>query len=188
MMSMEEELPNCTGMQASRTRILEFGHNSMKVNLLLIVLFVLARCESRKSSDEFDWNSVESQVTNEAKRALLRTAEGFEWITNDTGNDAVYESFHVLDLNSDGKEDMVFNGFLGAADAFVMVFIKVNGSLRRELYVDGYVENISRDGMSSQFIIYKPEMLGEESSDTTSFYETKGNQIVNTRNQQGQIQ
>lgn len=165
----------------------------MRISLFLFTLLAFTRCDSQQSNKDFDWEAIESQMSNKDKRKLLGRIDddivkGFEQMAKDMGSDEVYDSFHVLDLNNDKQEDVIYNGFGGAADEFVMVFLNVNGSFKKNLHTYGHVVNLTKHKRRSEMIIYKPEMIGDESSDITSFYEITKDNIVNTKNQRGKIQ
>jgi hypothetical protein len=129
-------------------------------------------------------------MPNDKKRSLLKTVDddivkGFEQQAKEIGNDDIFGSFHVLDLNGDKQQDIVYNGFGGAADEFVMVFLKLRGVYTKQLHTYGHVEVRPKAKSGAELVVYKPRFVGSNGSDSTSFYVVKENKIVNTLNRAG---
>jgi hypothetical protein len=159
----------------------------MRIVFFALILLAITSCNNQPQNSAFDWKKFESRFPNSEKRKLLRqikdpVIKGFEQMANETGSDQIFDSFHVIDLNGDGKEDMIYNGYGGAADEFVMVFINHDGLLKKDFHTYGHIEDLKTNKPDNEVTIFKPLLVGEEGFDTTSVYKIERDKIVNVKN------
>lgn len=161
-----------------------------KINLVAFILLVISSCAAQKSRNDFEWKAIELPASNSDKRILLKSVndnviKGFEKMANDMGNEEIYNSFHVADLNSDKENDIIFNGYGGAADEFVMILLKTGQTYVKALQAYGHILRIEMKKSSSEIDIYNPIKVGQESSDTTNTYLIVGQKVTRVKSVQG---
>ncbi len=117
-------------------------------------------------------------MSNEAKQKSLtllddQIVEGFNEQALETKSLGIYDLFHFIDLNNDRQDDVVFNGFGGASDEFVMVFLKNQAGYAKAFHDYGHITNLKIDS-ETMFYIKRPEMVGEESGDSLVIFKVEG--------------
>ena len=74
--------------------------------------------------------------------------------------------FHVIDLNSDGMDDLIYNGFGGASDEFMMVFLKDSTGWQKVIHDYGHIQQL-QIGPTGQIQLFKKEAVGESGGDSS---------------------
>jgi hypothetical protein len=146
----------------------------MKIVFCVLILLTIAGCVD-KSQDGVDWKRLESAVANSEKRKLLGgvddpIVESFEQMVAESGDDRIFDSFHVVDLNGDGKSDIIYNGYGGAADEFIMIFINGNGRLKKSFHTYGQIRKIDLNSKVTVLEVFRPLFVSEEGLDSTIVY------------------
>lgn len=144
----------------------------MKKVYLLFVVFV--SCTSPRQS-AINWKNIEHNISNEEKTAILFSLEdplvtGLLSVDTDS---ALIDFFHILDLNSDGQSDVVFNGFVGAADEFLMIYIKEPQGWKKALHQFGHLEQLNIERVTT-IKVFKKEAVSEDGGDSILTYQITG--------------
>ena len=144
----------------------------------LICLSLISVIGCRSSNDNA------ANTASNKQETLLSSAEKYELLVslNDplvsgmltNGMDtATLTLFQILDLNSDGKKDVLFNGFGGASDEFVMIFLKDSTGWKKIIHDYGHVQQVLI-GPKPLIELVKNEAVGESGGDSIVTFQILG--------------
>jgi len=147
-----------------------------------LALTIIACTPEKKDSSIKDWTDQEASLSFEAKTKLLRSlndsiVNGMVGVNPDT---AMLDLFHILDLNGDQQNDVLFNGFGGAADEFVFIYLKDSMGWKKAFQDYGHVQNV-RLGENTELKILKLEGIGEEGGDSVLYFEVRNFEVIKVR-------
>lgn len=144
----------------------------LKKNLFLIFGIVLlsVACQPEKQTS-IDWKPIEMSMPALDKKILVLSLNDplINGMINASPDTTILDLFHFLDLNADGKTDVVFNGFAGAADEFVLIFLQQSSGWQKAVHQYGHVQKI-HTGPDALLEIYRKEAVGENGGDSVLTY------------------
>lgn len=153
------------------------------IRIIPLLLFTFIACTPEvKDVTKKDWTDQEPSLSFEAKTELLRSlndsvVNGMIEMSQDT---AILDLFHILDLNDDQHSDVLFNGFGGAADEFVFIYLKDSIGWKKVFQNYGHVQNV-RFGEHTELELWRPEAIGEEGSDSVLYFKISGSVVTRER-------
>lgn len=98
------------------------------------------------SSTKFEWDKWEIKSSDNSKIEVinqLKSDLGEKSLLNKI--DVSLEKFHIIDVNSDGKEDVIYNGFLGNEKNSIILFICENGKFIEKINTFGDIIGIKQE-------------------------------------------
>lgn len=140
---------------------------------LLILLTFLSACTAEKK-EAMSWHDLERPLSSAEKSALLLSVGDplIDGMVRENPDTTVLDLFHVLDLNGDSRGDILFNGFGGAADEFLLVYLQDSAGWNKALQEYGHLQKISEDG--SEIKLFKAEGVGEGEGDSVLTFRFEG--------------
>ena len=145
----------------------------MRLLILFVFLFLSACAPAEKET--MNWHDLERPLSVSEKTALLQSVGDplINGMVNENPDSAVLDLFHVLDLNGDSRGDILYNGFGGAADEFLLVYLQDSSGWNKTLQEYGHLRKIAEDG--SEIELFKAEGTGEDGGDSILTFRFEGN-------------
>ncbi len=149
----------------------------------VIILTILLSCDNKNKDNVFRWEGIERAMSNEERQKILTLlhdpiVEGFNKQALESESLEIYELFHFVDVNNDGHDDIVYNGFGGAAEEFIMVFLNNEaGGYRKVLHHYGHITSLKTDS-DNMLNIKVPEMVGDDSGDSVLIFKVVKDSIM----------
>ena len=123
-------------------------------NLPTLILLIFAqtvcgqiRIYKFKNVPNSIWEKWELKSENEElKSKVLDIADLFPWgdVKKVVENSVKLRSFHLIDINSDGLEDIIFNGYFGGEGEGILFFVKSGNDYKRSKAFAGRIVSIER--------------------------------------------
>lgn len=135
----------------------------------LIVCLMILLCSCCVAQKEKDiWTNIEKKISLEKKKQILSSINDktIEMMINIDFNQDVINLFHFIDLDADGVDEIIFNGYAGSANEFIIIYILNSSRYERAYFGYGHVFNIEV-GESNIIKFMRPEMVGDDSGDST---------------------
>ncbi|MFZ9981239.1 MAG: hypothetical protein ACO3FI_04310 [Cyclobacteriaceae bacterium] len=144
----------------------------------LLILFVILSACAPAEKETMNWHDLERPLSVSEKTTLLKSVGDslINGMVNENPDSSVLDLFHVLDLNGDSRGDILFNGFAGAADEFLLVYLQDTSGWNKTLQEYGHLQKISEDG--SEIELFKPEGTGEDGGDSILTFRFEGNKAL----------
>jgi hypothetical protein len=144
---------------------------------LLILLVFLSACTAEKK-EAMSWHDLERPLSAAEKSSLLQSVGDplIDGMVRENPDTTVLDLFHVLDLNGDSRGDILFNGFGGAADEFLLIYLQDSAGWNKALQEYGHLQKISEDG--SEIELFKAEGVGESEGDSVLTFKIVQNTIT----------
>ena len=105
------------------------------------------------------WYRHETEIDFEKKKKIILSL-GRESFFNEQldgyGKEAYASHYHFIDLNGDSDLDIVYNGFDGADDKLIFVWINIDGKYHRILSEIGSVKSLQLNKLESILLIDTP--------------------------------
>lgn len=139
----------------------------MRVYLSIIIFFL--NCFSSWSqtdlyfplstANRFDWNTIQlGQDPELIKRCVIQNKTDFEWYFLNEDYSPTLEdlrnSLHLIDLNGDGKLDIIFDGESGGEPYSIKIFLQVDNQFKKILDAQQGIKEMSfENGILSKIYI-----------------------------------
>ncbi|MDD4051362.1 MAG: hypothetical protein PHR28_05620 [candidate division Zixibacteria bacterium] len=96
-------------------------------------------------NDTIDWTKYESNAVDTVKTAIMKQMEA-EQITVNDPSDQILERTHLMDIDADGIDDIIFNGFTGsgAESEIILICRRTERGLQTALKAWGRITGIYR--------------------------------------------
>lgn len=154
----------------------------LKKYLFLIfgIALLSVACQSEKQTS-INWKPIEMSMPAEDKKMLVLSLNDslVNGMINASPDTTILDLFHFLDLNADGKTDVVFNGFAGAADEFILIFLQQPSGWQKALHQYGHLQKV-HTGPDALLEIYRKEAVGENGGDSLLTYTFVDSAFVRT--------
>jgi len=144
--------------------------------LICFPLIIALGCRSSgDNSDGVASNKQEVPLSSSEKYELLVSLNDplVNGMLTNSMDTATLTLFQILDLNSDGKKDILFNGFGRASDEFVMIFLKDSTGWKKIIHDYGHVQQVFT-GTKTLIELEKIEAVGESGGDSIVTFQILG--------------
>lgn len=137
-----------------------------KKKLTFIFSVLLLACTSEKNQ-EINWRSMEAPYSAEDKKILLLGLPDsvLSGMVSAFPDAAILELFHLVDVNADGMTDVIYNGYGGAADEFVVIYLKDSTGWKKVLQEYGHLKKLKAGG-DAEIELMRKELVGERGGDS----------------------
>lgn len=156
------------------------GQFKNSLSFLLLVIFS-ASCTTTKDNQELKWSSVELPMSSSAKQALLLSMQDslVTGMVVNSPDTSLLSLFHVLDLNGDGSNDIIYNGFGGASEEFITIFVQDSNRWKKIIYDYGQIQRV-QTGPDAEILLLKKEAVGESGGDSLVTFRLSGTSYTRT--------
>lgn len=127
---------------------------------------LLTACTPEKEQ-EINWRSLETPYSAEDKKVLLLDLPDsiLTGMVSAFPDSTILDLFHLVDLNADGLTDVIYNGYGGAADEFIVVYLKDSAGWKKVMHEYGHLRKL-KPGPEGEIELLRKELVGEGGGDS----------------------
>ncbi len=133
--------------------------------------------------DTIDWDKIEEHISNSEKRKVLKVVDdhlikSYEEMSEEMKSDDIYSLFHVVDLNNDKKKDIIFSGYGGAAEEYIMIILNQKDNYNKIFQGYGHITKLGIEKMHTDFILHRKAGVESPYGDSINVFRLQNDKVI----------